>query len=76
MIRKGETLYTLETKEHHALSNETAPSTIENVPVKAGTDGIVTAVMQQKGSYVAEGTIWYFRMRLDSQQPYKRLWLP
>ncbi len=57
MIRKGETLYTLETKEHHALSNETAPSTIENVPVKAGTDGIVTAVMQQKGSYVAEGTI-------------------
>lgn len=56
MVRKGETLYTLETKEHHALSGETDPSIAEAVPVKAGTDGIITEVMQQKGSYVPEGT--------------------
>lgn len=56
-VRKGETLYTLETKERHALYGGTEPSTNDAVPVKAGMDGIVTAVMQQKGSYVPEGTV-------------------
>lgn len=49
-------LFTLETKEHHALqgSNSTLPSGY--TAVRTGRSGIVTEVMQQTGSFVTEGT--------------------
>lgn len=52
-VRAGQLLYTLESKEHHALGNENSNGII---PIKAAHSGIILDVQQQAGGYVTEGT--------------------
>lgn len=51
-VKAGETLYRIESKEQHALGNDSHAV----IPIKAECDGIVLDVQQQAGSYVTEGT--------------------
>lgn len=52
-VKAGETLYRIESKEQHALKNDSHAV----IPIKAERDGIVLNVQQQAGSYVTEGTV-------------------
>lgn len=51
-VRAGQTLFRIESKERHALGDDSAMGL---VPIKAEHDGIVVSVEQQAGDYVAEG---------------------
>lgn len=53
MVRKGQTLFILESKENRALGDE---SRIGKLSIKASCSGLITDVMQQTGSYTPEGT--------------------
>lgn len=55
-VEAGQLLYKLESKEHRALSGEPEENRLGMVVVRAAASGIVTSVMQQTGSFVAEGT--------------------
>lgn len=55
-VEAGQLLYKLESKEHRALSGELQENRLGMVAVRAAASGIVTSVMQQTGSFVAEGT--------------------
>ena len=54
-VRRGQTLYRLESKERQALGNDILGKDMGIVLVKAGASGIVTDVQQQTGGYVTEG---------------------
>lgn len=66
IVQAGQTLYTLETKEHHALSGAITPQEAGVISVKAGITGIVTSVSQQEGSYVPEGATLCMMAELNS----------
>lgn len=53
-VRRGETLYTLESKERRAMGNDGAGGL---VCLKAEHDGVVVEVMQRSGSFVPEGCV-------------------
>lgn len=53
LVRKGQTLFLMESKESRALGENQG---LEKLEVKASQDGLVTDVMQQTGSYTPEGT--------------------
>ena len=52
IVKAGQTLYQLESKEQHALNDGGTAA----IPLKAQCNGIVLDVLQQTGSYVTEGT--------------------
>ena len=52
IVKAGQTLYQLESKEQHALNDGGTAA----IPLKAQYNGIVLDVLQQTGSYVTEGT--------------------
>lgn len=54
-VGRGQSLFTIETKEHRALQG--ADNILPNgyTAVRTGVGGVVTEVMQQPGSYVTEG---------------------
>ena len=56
VVRSGQTLYRLESKEREALGGDVVGTNMGIVDVKATTSGIVADVQQQTGSYVTEGT--------------------
>lgn len=51
-VKAGQTLFSLVSREHHALGDDGT-----SIPVTASCDGIVMDVAQRTGNFVAEGTV-------------------
>lgn len=51
-VRKGQVLFRIESKEQHAI----ADTLQQALALRAQQDGVILGVLQQAGSYVAEGT--------------------
>lgn len=56
IIKKGQVIYTLETKENRALSVNGEAGNGLSIPVKSGISGMIVSVAQNPGGYVTEGT--------------------
>lgn len=56
-VRRGQTLFSLVTKERQALGGDMPGGDLGKLSVSSPQGGVVTGVMQQTGCYVQEGTV-------------------